>query len=269
MRAASSFLDITRPLAVRAAERIIALRQSPLIRQRKPDRSLVTNADHEADRILRAGLRKAFPDHAILTEESGLDGPADAEYMWVIDPLDGTSAYADGKPGYSVMVGLLKQGNPFAGVVVDPIEGHIFEAVRGKGAFHTLRNVRHRVQVSTRSDLSQMPVITSSDFPRGWEEMLRRDLRGPWIPELISVGIKVGHLVRELADIYINHHAVHYWDTCAPQIILEEAGGMFTFWDGKPVDYPLGKKTYRHAGPTLATNGVRHREILAALRRLS
>jgi fructose-1,6-bisphosphatase/inositol monophosphatase family enzyme len=269
MRSAHSFLDVARPLAEEAARRIIALRQSPLVRQRKADRSLVTNADQEADLILRQGLRKAFLDHAILTEESGLDGSVDAEYMWVVDPLDGTTAYAGGMSGYSVMVGLLRHGKPFAGVVVDPVEGHIFEAARGEGTFHTLRNVRNRVHVSKRQALTEMPVITSTDFPNRLEEALQRDLRGPWIPALNSVGIKVGYLVRELADIYINHRSVHYWDTCAPQIILEEAGGVITFWDGTPLNYTLGKKSYQHDRPTLASNGLRHEEVLAVLRRLS
>jgi len=229
----------------------------------------VTNADHESDRILREGLRKAFPEHAILTEESGLDGSAAAEYLWVVDPLDGTTAYAAGNPGYSVMVGLLKHGKPFVGLVVDPVEGHIYEAARGDGSFHTLGNVRRRVHVSRRNELATMPVITSTGFPHGLEEALRRDLCGPWVPALSSVGIKVGCLVRELADIYINHRRVHYWDTCAPQIILEEAGGVITFWDGTPVNYALRKESYQHTGRTLASNGLRHEDVLAILRRLS
>jgi 3'(2'),5'-bisphosphate nucleotidase len=262
----NNFLDIARPLAVRAAERILALRQAPLVQNRKPDHSLVTNADLEADHILREGLRAAFPDHAIITEESGLDGRVDAEYLWLVDPLDGTKAYAAGDAGYSVMVGLLKDGTPHAGVVVDPLEGHIYEAERGTGAFHTLRNVRARVHVSTRQLLPQMPVITSTDFPKKMEEDLRHQLTGPWIPAVTSVGIKVGFMTRGLADIYINHRTVHFWDTGAPQIILEEAGGKITFWDGNPVDYPLAEGTYQHLKPTLATNGFHHEDIRAMLR---
>jgi len=236
---------------------------------RKPDRSLVTNADHEADKIIRQGLRQAFPDHAILTEESGLDGSPGAEYMWVVDPVDGTTAYARGIPGYSVMIGLLKEGKPFAGAVVDPLEGHIFEACRGMGSFHTLGDVRTRAHVSRRRELAQMSVITSTSFPKGMETQLRPSLPGPWIPALNSVGIKVGVMVRELADIYINHRSVHLWDSCAPQIILEEAGGTITYWNGRELEYSLGDGLYQHALPTLATNGLWHREILEFLRPLS
>jgi len=102
---------------------------------------------------------------------------------------------------------------------LNPVEGHIFEAVLGGGAFHTLHGLRRRVHVSARKDLSIMPVITSTDFPEALNENLRRSLCGPWLGAISSVGIKVGYMVRKLADIYINHRGVHYWDTCAPQII--------------------------------------------------
>lgn len=250
---------------MQAADRLMELRSSPLIRRRKPDHSLVTNADQEADRIIRQGLKRAFSNHSILTEESGLSGPADAEYLWVVDPLDGTTAYAKGIPGFSVMVGLLKRGLPWAGVVVDPLEGHCYEAVKGEGAYHTVNGIRKQVHVSLRRDIEDMPVITSTGFPAETEKALRKTLPGPWIPAINSVGIKVGVLVRQLADIYINHHRVHYWDTCAPQIILEEAGGELTYLDGTPIRYELADPGARHAGPTLATNKTRHQDVLHLL----
>ena len=243
----------------------MALGQSPLVRQQKPDHSLVTNADHEADRIIREGLRHAFPDHAILTEESGLDGSPSAEFMWVVDPLDGTRAFAKGVPGYSVMVGLLKAGKPLVGVVVDPLEGRCYDAQKGEGAFQTYKNRRERMQVSERKELNVMPVVTSTGFPKALHGPIRKQLSGPWLPEINSVGIKVGLLARQAADIYINHHKVHFWDTCAPQIILEEAGGAITFMDGRPLSYPFADGTYRHDSQTLATNGLRHQDILQIL----
>src|SRR5688572_30214788 len=122
----AEFLAVARDLALQAGRRLMELRQTELVRERKADRSLVTNADHEADRIIRTGLRQQFPDHAILTEESGLDGDPDSTFVWMVDPLDGTRAYAKGTHGFSVMIGLLKEGRPFAGVVMDPWEGHLY-----------------------------------------------------------------------------------------------------------------------------------------------
>lgn len=259
------FLDVARALGLQAASRLMELRLRPLLKERKADRSLVTNADRESDDIIRSGLQRVFPDHAILTEESGLSGSAQADYLWVVDPLDGTKAYINGIPGFSVMIGLLHKGIPHAGIVIDPWEGHIYEAFRGLGTYHELKGRRSRVAVSRRREWVEMPVITSVGFPEALQTALARSFTGPWLQPVHSVGIKVGFMVRQLADLYINHHAVHLWDTCAPQIILEEAGGVITLVDGQPLSYPLGGD-HSHPQATLASNGLRHEEALRALR---
>jgi fructose-1,6-bisphosphatase/inositol monophosphatase family enzyme len=126
----------------------------------------VTNADREADAIIIRGLKAAFPDHGILTEESGAGSNVDREYVWVVDPLDGTKAYAKGTHGFSVMVGLLRHREPYAGVVVDPMEDMIYDAVRGAGAFHEHAGRRERAQVSVRASWADMPLI-----PRGFPSL--------------------------------------------------------------------------------------------------
>jgi 3'-phosphoadenosine 5'-phosphosulfate (PAPS) 3'-phosphatase len=257
----SEFVEVARELAVRAGHRLMELRQTELVKTRKPDRSLVTNADHEADQIIRSGLRARFPQHAILTEESGIDGPREAEYVWVVDPMDGTKAYVRGTSGFSVMIGLLKQGKPYAGVVMDPWEGHLYDAEHGAGSFHTLNGRRERVTVSSRRQWREMPLVTSTGFPDSMASAIKALVPCPWLPAINSVGIKVGLLVRQVADLYVNHHAVHYWDTVAPQIILEEAGGIFTFSEGQPLIYDL-RGEFQHEGPTLASNGQRHEEFI-------
>lgn len=256
---AESLLDAVRPIATAASDRLMDLRLTTLVKTHKPDHSLVTNADFESDQIIRDGLRRAFPEHSILTEESGLEGSYDSEFLWVVDPLDGTRAYAKGRAGFSVMIGLLKKGAPYAGVVMDPWEGHLYEAVKGHGAFHIFQGVRKRVQVSKRSTWEEMPIVTSTGFSQPAEKELKNVFNNPWLPAINSVGIKVGLLVRQEADIYINHHHVHYWDTIAPYVVLDEAGGMFTDMDGEPLQYQV-KKTLRHAYQTLATNGTRHED---------
>jgi fructose-1,6-bisphosphatase/inositol monophosphatase family enzyme len=234
------------------------LRQSPLVQQHKADHSLVTNADFAADQLIREGLRAAFPSDAILTEESGLQGSPQSEFLWVVDPLDGTRAYAKGKAGFSVMIGLLKGGLPYIGVVADPLEKRSYEAERGLGAYCDGR----LVHVSERTQWDQLRVVTSTGFPEKAAAELKRTMTGAWLEPINSVGIKVGLLAREAADIYINHHQVHYWDTCAPLVILEEAGGQMTYLGGAPLLYPLDGR-FRHAGPTLATNRHCHQQALS------
>jgi len=257
----ADFIDIARQLAQEAGRCVMELRKSELVKQRKADQSLVTNADHAADRIIREGLRNNFPKHAILTEESGLDGEINSEYLWVVDPLDGTRAYAKGIAGFSVMIGLLRKGEPFAGVVYDPWEGHLYEAIRGLGTYHTVNDKREQVTVSKRKEWEQMPLVTSTGFPEAMQKSVQEKVVCPWLTAINSVGIKVGLLVRQEADIYLNHHHVNYWDTAAPQIILEEAGGVFSQSDGQPLLYDL-TGGYQHKHPTLATNGRRHSEFV-------
>ncbi len=262
-----TMLEVACQLAEKAAQEVLKLLHQPLHQERKKDKSLVTEADLRADEILREGLAKAFPDHAVLTEETGLAGAKDAEYVWLIDPIDGTKAFAKGIPGFSVMVGLLKEGRPYLGVVVDPLEGHVYEAVRGQGAFHTLKNAKRRLTVSDRSDWAALRVVVSTGFPDKTRKVLEKTLTGPWLPPINSVGIKAGLVVRQEADVYISHHPVHFWDTCAPQVIVEEAGGVFSKTDGTPLVYDLDSD-FAHRGLTLASNGRRHADLVSFLKEI-
>ncbi|MEK7765665.1 MAG: 3'(2'),5'-bisphosphate nucleotidase CysQ [bacterium] len=257
------FLPVARDLALQAGARLNELLHTELVQTRKKDRSLVTNADHDANEILRSGLRRAFPEHAVISEETGPEGP-ESEYVWLIDPLDGTRAFARGESGFSVMLGLLKNERPVLGVVYDPLEGHLYEAYREGGCFHTFQGARRRVRVSDRSEWRDMPLITSTGFPEQLKSRLQDRMPTPNVKPGNSVGVKVGYMVRGLADIYVNHHPVHYWDTCGPLVILQEAGGRMTLWDGLPLAYRLSAGL-RHPGPTLATNGCRHDDILRVL----
>ncbi len=259
-----SFLKTARQLALQASREVLSLLHQPIAQRRKEDKSLVTEADLKSDAILREGLAKAFPDHAILTEENGISGSKDAEYVWLIDPLDGTKAFAKGIPGFSVMVGLLKNNAPCLGVVVDPLESRLYEAVKGQGAFQEHAGSRSPLKVSDRKKIDDLRIVVSTGFPEKAMAQLRALCPGPMLGAINSVGIKVGLIVRQEADVYVSHHPVHYWDTCAPQAILEEAGGVFTKLDGSPLVYDMASK-FQHEGLTLATNGQRHSELIRSL----
>lgn len=260
-------IEVARQLAEKAAHEVLGLLHQPLHQERKKDKSLVTEADLRADEILREGLAKAFPDHAVLTEETGLAGAKDAEYVWLIDPLDGTKAFAKGIPGFSVMVGLLKRGRPELGVVVDPLEERVYVAVKGRGAFHEFKGNRSPLSVSIRDRFDDMRLVVSTGFPEEKMKEIRRTLSGPQLAPINSVGIKAGLIVRQEADIYISHHPVHFWDTCAPQVIVEEAGGVFSKMDGSPLTYDLNSD-FSHQGLTLASNGRRHAELVSFLKEI-
>lgn len=259
-----AFLPIVRDLVYAAGRSVMRVLRGSVVTTRKADQSPVTNADHAANDILLGGLRRAFPDHGILSEETGREGPADAEFLWLVDPLDGTRAFIKGIPGFSVMVGLLQAGNPVLGVVYDPLNQRLFEAVRGGGAFQWALAKRRSLRVSSRREWNGMPVITSTGFPPALRRKLEHALRVRFLDPINSVGVKVGYLGRQLADLYLNHHPVHLWDTAAPLVILEEAGGRMTQWDGSRLTYALDGR-YVHAQGTVASNAARHDDLVRAL----
>ncbi len=260
----SELLDVAREAAFAAGRRVMEVLRSTVETARKADHSLVTNADHEANTLILEALRRSFPEHGILSEETGREGPASSEYVWVVDPLDGTRAFVRGLAGFSVHVGLLKEGRPHAGVVFDPVAQTCFEAQRGQGAFLVGPGRRVPLRVSQRADWLAMPVITSKGFPDQLRRGLEQKCGLSFLEPINSVGVKVGYMVRRLADIYLNHHPVHHWDTCAPLVILEEAGGRMTHWDGTPLSFAAAEGN-AHPHPTVATNGVRHDELISLL----
>lgn len=248
-------LSVAVDLAVRAGEKVMGLLREPLQKSRKPDGSIVTNADHAANDLILRGLNRSFPSHAVLSEETGLAGSPGADFAWVIDPLDGTRAYAGGRLGFSVMMGLLHEGVPILGVVFVPSEERLYEASKGGGSYQTHRGARTPLRVSDRADPSLLAVTTSTGFPEELKASLLPAFPGRWLDPVNSVGVKAGLLARGDADVYFHHRAVHLWDTAGPQVVLEEAGGRMTLWDGSALSYDL-KGSFRHPGPLLATNGA-------------
>lgn len=256
-------LQVAKTLALAAGHIVMEKRKHPLRQNKKEDHSLVTEADLASDQLIREGL-KQFPEHGIVTEEHGLSGNVSSEWIWLIDPLDGTKAYATNRSGFSIMIGLLYQGQPYLGVVYDPLTERLYAAQKNQGSFLTENGKTQKLGVSKISQVKDHKIIISTDFPESYLIKIKGKFNNTVLPPINSVGIKVGLLVRQVGDVYINHHHCHYWDTCAPQMILEEAGGIMTFLDGRPLTYDLRQGT-KHQGLTLASNGTQHREWLHLL----
>ena len=251
-------------LAREAGAAIEAIRASGFVAHLKDDQSPVTAADLAADRLIRSSLEAAFPADAVFAEESG-GAHERRERTWVVDPLDGTEAFVDGTVrGYAVQIGLLVDERPVLGVVYEPRYDRLFWAVAGGGAFLAEAGATHGpLRVSARDRLADMPLLTSSTIPAP----LHARLLAVGLPDaghLRSVGVKVGELVTGQADVYVSHHPVAFWDTCAPLVILEEAGGVATHLTGAPLTYPLDARRHGHPGPFIASNGRRHAELCAA-----
>ena len=247
-------LDTELREAVRIADEASAIlreaRSGGLKTQRKSDNSIVTEADLASDAYISGELRRVFPEDGILSEESTYQKGSSGR-TWIIDPLDGTSGYADGGGDYAVQIGLLVDGKPLVGVVSEPETRRIYRAISGVGAFMSSdsNSTMRQLRVSNVNDLKDMHLIASARLAISELESLSRSVGTNEFSQAPSVGCKIGRLIRREADVYFSVHPVSYWDSCAPLVILEAAGGVMTTPDGSPLSYDLSNGNFRHASP--------------------
>jgi len=226
----------------------------------KGDIDLVTEADVAAERLIVERIRSYHPRHAILTEESGdvaEAGGADAEYKWIIDPLDGTTNYAHGYPVFCVSVALEHEGKVVVGVVYDPTRDELFAAERGEGA--TLNG--RRAHVSATQELNRALICTGfpydvrerGDFARHFRDFIMRaqSVRRDGAAALDLAYVATGRF----EGFY--EEGLRPWDVAAGVLLVEEAGGRVTHYDGSPFRI--------YAPPIAASNGLVHDAMLGVL----
>ena len=198
--------------------------------------NLVTEIDTASEKLITDFIKKKFPSHNILAEESGETNNS-SEYLWVIDPLDGTTNFAHGLPIFAVSIGLQKNGETIAGVVYDVMQDIIYSAEKGSGA--TANSVKRKV--SENNNLQHSLLVTG--FPYNIKEnpdkalerftTLSKKSRG--IRRLGSAAIDFCYVATGVFDGFWEVH-LNPWDICAGNLIVEEAGGIVTDFDGKPID---------------------------------
>ncbi|MBO9571201.1 MAG: inositol monophosphatase [Chitinophagaceae bacterium] len=216
--------------------------------------NLVTEADHAAERAIMDTIREQFPDHFILSEESG-EMATTSEYKWIIDPIDGTVNYAHGIPICCVSIGLEQNGKMILGAVYNPLTNEFFMAEKGKGS--TLNG--DRIYVSDKQTVMDSCLVTG--FPYTYLDMPNGPL--DVFDRLIRKGIPVRRLGSAALDLCwvaagrfdgFYEHKLNPWDSAAGSLIVEEAGGKLTDFQGN--DYSIYQERI------LATNGKIHSEML-------
>ena len=203
--------------------------------QAKSANDFVTQVDVESEREIIRALRRAFPEHAVLGEESGRSGPEDAEYTWIIDPLDGTTNFIRGIPHYAVSIGCLQGKRLEHAVVVDPVRREEFTASRGKGAQLNGR----RIRVSPLPSLEGAVIGTGIPFRGHCDELL------PAYSETLATlaaqcaGIRrPGAASLDLAYVAAGRFDAFWevglapWDMAAGALLIREAGGLVADIDG-------------------------------------
>ena len=219
----------------------------------------VTQADHAANDVILTGLNKEFPADGLLSEETtDTVRRLDKRRVWMIDPLDGTNGFIAGNGDFAVQIGLTDDGDPILGVVYLPLTDVLYWAARGAGAWVERPEAEaERLRVSGENEPARMRLAASRSHrsPRmdavvrrfGFREEVNRG----------SVGIKIGLIVERQCDIYIHLSGrTKQWDTCAPEAVLREAGGLLTDLWGEP--YRYNTEDVRNRNGLIASNNAAH-----------
>lgn len=231
---------------------------------------LVTEVDKGSERLIRNLVSTHFPHHSFLGEEGVEPGPeasaralekvSDAEYLWIVDPIDGTTNYVHGFPFYSVSIALARKGQVIVGVVYDPSRDELFVAERGKGAYVHGK----RMSISGEKALRQSLVATG--FPADHVAALPANLKqiqaiAPQVRNVRVAGSAALHMAYLAAGRLSGFWEIglNAWDLAAGSLLVEEAGGRVTDQSGEP--YHLGVRN------VAASNGWIHGELLEALKK--
>ena len=265
-------MSVSLELALEAGAAILELYEGPLDIEQKAsadDREPVTQADKLANEIIVERLRQEFPDDGILAEESvDTSRRLDKTRVWMIDPLDGTTGFIEGNGDFAVQIGLTENGECVLGVVYQPLTGVLYRAVRGSGTWIERPDFEpEQGRVSDHREISTMRLAASRSHP---SPRMDKVLQTFGLSEKIlrgSVGIKVGLIVEQQCDLYVHlSPRTKQWDTCAPEVILEEAGGQITDLFGHPLRYNHADVQNRNG--VVASNGASHSRIVEALQPL-
>ena len=224
----------------------------------KQRNDFVTEVDRAAEAAIIDELRKAFPDHAILAEESGQSKAARMEYCWIIDPLDGTTNFIHGVPQYCVSIGLKHKDVITQGVVFDPVKNELFTATRGAGAYLNDR----RVRVTKRDKLADGLIGTGFPFRDGSD--LDRYMTMFKAVTLAAAGVRrPGAAALDLAYVAAGRFdgfweiGLSPWDIAAGSLLVQEAGGL--------IGDLKGDSGYLDSGEVVAGNAKVFSQLLNVL----
>jgi myo-inositol-1(or 4)-monophosphatase len=254
-------LEIARSAAKAGGDILAGYFRQGIQMRTKQDCDLVSDADVESERAIISVIRETYPDHSILGEEGTESGQAtadpNAEHLWVVDPLDGTTNFAHDIPHFAVSIGYYQSGSPVCGVIYNPARNDWFHAVSGQGAFAN----GTRVSVADHRELSESLIGVGFYYDRG--AMMEATLSS--IGELFQRKIhgirRFGTASLDLCQVGCGQFGAFFeyelspWDFAAGKLFVVEAGGKITNCLGH--ELPLSKSS------VLASNGQLHDAVLS------
>jgi len=261
-------LTLAKEAAIEAGKIILSHYDTDYQVQMKTGEEPVTIADKTSSNYIVQALHRAFPQDAIVSEENALPTDlATAERIWVIDPMDGTKEFIQHNGEFAVMIGLVQAGDPVLGVVYQPVTDMMCWGVSGQGAYVQNGCGPQRLQVSHQADLSEVRIAASRSHYTHEMKRLYTELGLQNIVQSGSLGLKFAMIARQLCEIYFNmSNVTSCWDTCAPEVILKEAGGRISNLSGTRLTYTFSHVKNRNG--VVATNGPIHDYLVEQIQNL-
>ena len=247
-------LEVALQATNKAVDVIIDALVNPRMADYKGRTNLVTETDRLSEELILNHIRSTFPTHSILAEESG-SHKNKSEYLWIIDPLDGTTNFVHGYPSFGVSIACLINGKPTIGVISELPAKHLYFAINGKGAFKN--NIP--IHVSETKNLDQSLLVTGFGYNHGelWQANMSlfkqfTDLT-QGVRRLGAAAVELCHVACGMVDGFWEFD-LKPWDTAAGVLLVEEAGGTISRMDGD--NYSIYDKQ------VIASNGQIHKEML-------
>ena len=219
----------------------------------------VTNCDKKVEKILIEELQKARPNYSILSEEIG-EIKNDESFKWIIDPIDGTSNFLHGIPHFAISIGLERDKEIICGIIYDPIKDEMFSAEKGNGSY--INN--QRMRVSSRSKLKDCIIFTGGPKDGSTNKELSMKEYNKFSSKVIIPIRKLGSGALDIAYVAAGRcdgmwsRNLNYWDISAGIILVKEAGGFVTDFDGE--------NEYIQNKTILATNSKINKEMIEVLK---
>jgi 3'(2'), 5'-bisphosphate nucleotidase len=255
-------LQIVRTLARQAGDVIMNYYKTSVEVELKAPGDPVTAADKAANELIVEHLHKTFPGEAVLAEESVDDlTRLGRDVVWMVDPLDGTKEFISRNGEFSAMIGMIEDGKPVLGAVMQPSAARLYSGAVGLGAWMSENGHDRAIRVSTIENFAEMRIVASRSHFEASVDRLRQHLGIDKLIRSGSVGLKCGLIARGDCEIYV-HPSSHtkLWDSCAPAALLAAAGGIMTDVHGEPIVY--SSKELRLRKGLVASNGRVHDRLI-------
>lgn len=239
--------------AAREAGRIQLEKYGKVSSRYKKDKTIVTDADVESEKAIIAALKMDFPDYSVLGEESGLE-KKESEYVWIIDPLDGTTNYSIKNPFFDISIALARGSEPILGVVYYPFQDEMFYAEKGMGAYMN----DERIKVSNKNKIEESVLTFCHASDRDSVEKMSSiwktwKLLNPKVRQIGAGALEMAYVACGRTECFLMIK-MNPWDVAAGTILIREAGGRATDLQGEEFNI--------QSTDILASNGILHEKLL-------